>query len=184
VRSVTVDLSVPFPYDPTHRLYDLAVGGGAMLDLGVYATTFAYLFLGAPASLTATGALAPTGADTTVAMLWAYPGDRYAHVACTSQGPSSCRGEVTGTEGYLQLGPRFHHPDTLTSVTGPDRDTETVRLEVPGTGFGPEIHEVERCLRAGVTESPLVPLDDTLAITEIMDDARSQVGVRYPAAGE
>jgi predicted dehydrogenase len=184
VRSVAVDLSVPFPYDPTHRLYDLAVGGGAMLDLGVYSSTFAYLFLGAPTSVTATGALAPTGADTTIAMQWAYGDDRYAHVACTSQGPSSCRGEVRGTEGYLQVGPRFHYPDTLTSVAGPDRDTETVHVEVPGKGYGPEIDEVERCLRSGLTESPLVPLDDTLAIMEIMDDARAQVGVRYPAAGE
>jgi hypothetical protein len=117
-------------------------------------------------------------------MQWAYGDDRYAHVACTSQGPSSCRGEVRGTEGYLQVGPRFHHPDTLTSVTGPDRNTETVHVEVPGKGYGPEIDEVERCLRADLTESPLVPLDDTLAIMEIMDDARAQVGVRYPAAGE
>jgi predicted dehydrogenase len=184
VRSVGVDLSVLFPYDPTHRLFDLAAGGGALLDLGVYSTTFAYLFLGAPVSVTATGALAPTGADITIAMQWAYGDDRYAQVACTSQGPSSCTGEVRGSEGYLQIGPRFHHPDTLTSVAGPDRDTETVRLEASGKGYGPEIDEVERCLRLGVTESPLVPLDDTLAIMEIMDNARAQVGVRYPAAGE
>ena len=184
VRSVAVDLSVLFPYDSTHRLYDPAVGGGALLDLGVYATTFAHLFLGAPESVTATGALAPTGADFTIAMQWAYPDDRYAHVACTSQGPSSCTGEVRGTEGYLRVGPRFHHPEMVTSVTGPDRDTETVRLEVSGNGYGPEIDEVERCLRAGRTESPLVPLDDTLAIMDIMDDARAQVGVRYPVAGE
>jgi predicted dehydrogenase len=182
VRSVAVDLSVFFPYDPTHRLYDLAVGGGAMLDLGVYSTTFAYAFLGAPESVTATGSLAPTGADATIAMQWSYPDDRYAHVACTSQGPSSCTGEVRGTDGYLRLGPRFHHPSTLTVVSGEDRLIENVELEEAGKT--PEVEEVERCLRAGHTESPLVPLDDTLAIMQIMDDARAQVGVRYPAAGE
>ena len=182
VRSVVVDLSVLFPYDPKHRLYDLAVGGGAMLDLGVYSTTFAYVFLGPPESVTASGALAPTGADTTIAMQWAYPDDRYAHVACTSQGPSSCTAEVRGTEGYLRLGPRFHHPSTLTAVAGEDRVVETFQVEEAGKG--PEVEEVERCLRAGLTESPLVPLDDTLGIMAIMDDARAQVGVRYPLAGE
>lgn len=182
VRSVHVDLSVLFPYDPGHRLYDLAAGGGAMLDLGVYSSTFAFLFLGAPDSVTATGALAPTGADATIAMQWAYPDDRYGQVACTSQSPSPCVGVVSGTKGYLSVGERFHHPNTLRIEAG--ADTETVRLGLPGNGYGPEVEEVERCMRQGLTESPLVPLDDTLAIMKIMDEARAQVGVRYPAAGE
>jgi predicted dehydrogenase len=184
LRSVTVDLSVLFPYDPTHRLYDLAVGGGAMLDLGVYSTTFAHLFLGRPQTMTVTGALADTGADATIAMQWSYADDRYGHVACSSQTPSPCLGQVRGTAGYLTLGPRFHHPSALTFMSFEDAEPETVHVQLPGNGYGPEVEEVARCLRAGLLESPLVPLDDTVEILQIMDEARAQVGVRYPAAGE
>ena len=182
VRSVSVDLSVPFPYDPEHRLFKLEVGGGAMLDLGVYSTTFAHLFLGTPDSVAALGTLAPTGADTTIALQWADGDGRYAHVACSSQSGSPSTALVRGDAGWLTVGPRFHHPHALTVSSG--GDVETTELHLPGSGYGPEVEEVARCLRAGLTESPLVPLDDTLAIMSIMDDARAQVGVRYPTAGE
>ncbi len=179
VLSATADLSVLIPYDPAHRLFDLSAGGGAQLDLGVYSSTFAHLFLGTPQTVTATGSLAPTGADCTTAMQWSYADGRYGQVACSTRGRSPQVGTVVGTEGWLTLGAPFHHPDTLTVYR--DGEIEVVNATVPGNGYGPQVDEVERCLREGLTESPLVPLDDTLSILQIMDDARAQVGVRYPA---
>lgn len=179
VLSASADLSVLFAYDPDHRLFELSAGGGAQLDLGVYSSAFAHLFLGTPESVTATGSLAPTGADATIAMQWGYPDDRYGHVACSTQGRSPQLGTVVGTSGWLTVGTPFHHPDTLTVYR--DDELEVVNATVPGNGYGPQVDEVERCLRQGLTESPLVPLADTLAILQIMDDARAQVGVRYPA---
>ena len=70
VRSVRAEFGLGRSYDPAHRLYDLTSGGGALLDLGVYPATFAWLFLGKPAALAVTGTLAPTGADATVALQW------------------------------------------------------------------------------------------------------------------
>jgi predicted dehydrogenase len=183
VRSVSAEHGQLFPFDPANRIYDLRAGGGALLDLGVYSATFAWIFLGEPSQVRTTGALAPTGADQTLAMQWEYDDDRYAHVACTTQAATPCLGLVVGTKGSLTLGRPFYKPDTMTIETfdGHSRVTETITDQLPGNGYGPEIAEVERCLREGLTESPLIPLDDTLAIMRLMDQARADLGVRYDA---
>lgn len=183
LRSVTVDNGLLFPYDPAHRLYDLHLGGGALLDLGVYAVTFAWIFLGEPDRVRATGALAPTGADQTMAMQWEYDDDRFAHVSCTTMAATPQRGIVVGTKGSLTLDRPFYRPERLIveQAEGRTVTSEEVLQPIVGNGFGPEIAEVERCLREGLTESPLIPLDDTLAIMRLMDSARAEVGVRYAA---
>lgn len=183
VCSVTVDNGLLFPYDPQHRLYDLAAGGGALLDLGVYSVTFAWIFLGEPARVRTTGALSPTGSDQTMAMQWEYDDDRYAHVACTTMAQTPARGVVVGTEGSMTLSRPFYRPDTLLVERAEGRliSSEEMTEQLGGNGYGPEIAEVERCLRAGLTESPVIPLDDTVAIMRLMDRARADVGVRYAA---
>ncbi|MFO7192025.1 MULTISPECIES: Gfo/Idh/MocA family oxidoreductase [Thermocrispum] len=183
LRSVTVDNGLLFPFDPAHRLYDLHLGGGALLDLGVYAVTFAWIFLGEPARVRATGTLSPTGADQTMAMQWEYDDDRFAHVSCTTVAATPQRGVVVGTKGSVTLERPFYRPERLIleQAEGRTITSEEILQPIVGNGYGPEIAEVERCLRQGLTESPLVPLDDTLAIMRLMDDARAQVGVRYAA---
>jgi predicted dehydrogenase len=177
--SVHADLSRLFPYDPTHRLYDLAAGGGALLDLGVYPTTFAWLFLGRPDVVQTTGALAPTGADASVAMQWGYRGGRFAQISCSAQGTNPLTGLVAGTKGWISIGGRVHRAPFITVH---DEDGEQVLEQtITGGGFGHEVAEVARCLRAGELESPRLPLDDTIAVLEVLDEARSQLGVRYSA---
>jgi predicted dehydrogenase len=177
--SVHADLSRLFPYDPTHRLYDLAAGGGALLDLGVYPTTFAWLFLGRPDVVQTTGALAPTGADASVAMQWGYRGGRFAQVSCSAQGTNPLTGLVAGTKGWISIGGRVHRAPFIT--VHDDDGEQVLEQTVTGGGFGHEVAEVARCLRAGELESPRLPLDDTIAVLEVLDEARAQLGVRYPA---
>jgi predicted dehydrogenase len=179
VVSVRADLSRPFPYAPDHRLFDLAAGGGALLDLGVYPATFAWLFLGRPASIRAAGALAPTGSDATAALQWSYPDGRVAQIFASAVSSSPYGGLITGTGGWIRVEPRVHHPTALVLHT--EQGEETLTDEQPGNGFGLEVAEVERCLRAGETESPLIPLEETVGIIETLDEARRQLGVRYPA---
>ena len=181
--SVRADLSRVFPYSPTHRLYDLSVGGGALLDLGVYPITFAWLMFGRPDSISATGHLSPTGSDATVALQLGYSDGRVAQVHCSAEAGSPAGGLVCGTRGWLDAGPRVHHPDRLVLHT--DEGEQVIEGEAQvGNGFGHEIAEVERCIAAGLAESPFVPLDDTVAILELIDEARRQLGVRYPADEE
>ncbi|MGI8679052.1 MAG: Gfo/Idh/MocA family protein [Jatrophihabitans sp.] len=183
VVGVRADLSKYFTYDPNARLFDLAVGGGALLDLGVYPVTFARLVLGHPDTQTVTGSLAPTGADATVTLQWGYDDGRLAQIYCSSAGYSPYAGLITGTDGWLRVEGRVHHPSALT-VHAADVDRVIDAEPGHGNGYQHQVAEVARCLRAGELESPLVPLADTVGVLEILDDARRQLGVRYPADQE
>jgi predicted dehydrogenase len=180
LASVRAEMGLGQPYDPTHRLYDLANGGGALLDLGVYPVTFGWIFLGRPQSVAVTGALAPTGSDATAAMQWSYPDGRDAQLWCSAPIKAPYRAIVVGTEGWIRAEGRFHRPSALTVMMGELESRIDDPLGSDTNGYGPEIAEVARCLRAGLTESPLIPAADTIAILELLDGARAELGVRYP----
>jgi predicted dehydrogenase len=182
VISVRADVSGHFEFDPAHRLFDLAAGGGALLDMGVYAATFAWLFLGRPDTVQATGFLSPTRSDLTVAMQWGYDNGRFAQLASTTLGPNRLPGLIAGPAGWISLTGPVYRPEVITIHDG--AGDEVLTGELPGHGYQPQILEVERCLRAGELESPLVPLDETIAILEVLDEVRAQVGVRYAADEE
>jgi predicted dehydrogenase len=176
VRAVQADFAFALDYDPSHRLLDRENGGGALLDLGIYPATFAWLFLGAPDRVQVSGDLAPTGVDRTVAMQWSREDGAIAQLFSSSAVTTSCRATVSGTRGWLSLEPTFFIPTTmLVSIDG-----EVRRVETEPAGYVPQIEEVGRCLRAGLLESPLVPQADTVAILELMDGVRAELGVTYP----
>lgn len=179
VVSVHADLSTRFEYDPAHRLYDLAAGGGALLDMGIYPATFAWLFLGRPDTVQAAGSLSPTGSDATVAMQWGYRSGSFAQVSSTALAQTPLSGVVSGTDGWISIGTPLARPDRVVVHDG--AGDEVLTHELPGRGYRPEIIEAARCLRTGELESPLIPLDETVAILEVLDDVRAQLGVRYPA---
>ncbi len=183
VVGVRADLSKYFPYDPAGRLYDLAVGGGALLDLGVYPATFAWLVLGRPDAQTVTGSIAPTGTDVTAALQWGYRDGRVAQIYCSAAGYSPYAGLITGTDGWLRVEGRVHHPSAITVHSSAGDQVIEAEPQV-GNGYGFQIAEVARCLTAGLLESPHVPLDDTIGVLEVLDDARRRLGVRYPADEE
>ncbi|WP_375476656.1 Gfo/Idh/MocA family protein [uncultured Jatrophihabitans sp.] len=177
---VRADLSKKFDYDPAHRLFDLAAGGGALLDLGVYPATIAWLFAGRPDTVQAVGSLAPTGSDLTAALQWGYRDGRVAQVYCSAAGDSPFAALVTGTQGWLSLEPRVHRPTRLLIADSTGQQSVAAEPQA-GNGYRLEVAEVARCLRAGELESPLAALDETVGILDVLDDARAQLGVRYPA---
>jgi predicted dehydrogenase len=182
VTGVRADLSKRFLYDPAHRLFDLSAGGGALLDLGVYPVHLVWMVLGRPETVTAVGRLSPTGSDLVAALQLSYPDGQVAQVHTSAAGYSPDTGLILGTDGWIRLDRRMHHPSALTIWT--EEGVETVPATEYGSGYGPQVAEVERCLRAGLTESPHIPLDETIGILELLDQARSQLGVRYLADSE
>jgi predicted dehydrogenase len=177
VVAVHADFSIGLDFDPRHRLYDLANGGGALLDLGVYPMHFAWLFLGRPDTQQVLGTLSPTGSDATVALQWGYASGATAQLRCATTARTPGRAMIAGTNGSISVEPWFVRPERLVVTTGQGES----RIEGRETAYGPQIEEVERCLRQGLLESPLAPHADTIAVLEQIDQARADLGVRYPA---
>ena len=180
VVAVHADFSIKVDFDPTHRLFDLANGGGALLDLGVYPMHFAWLFLGRPDTQQVLGTLSPTGSDATVALQWGYASGATAQLRCATTALTPGRATIAGTAGSISVEPWFLNPDQLVVTTSEGES----RIEGEGTAYGPQVEEVERCLREGLLESPLAPHAETIAILELIDRARADLGVRYPAEAE
>lgn len=179
LRGVRDEFGIGMPFDPGHRLYDLDNGGGALLDLGLYTATFAHLFLGHPDAVHTAGTLAASGTDDTVAMQWLYQGVPRAQLWASVSASAPNDAAILGTRGWIKLLAPAWRPAGLLVCT--DWTERGIADPLAGqAGYGPEIREVERCLRAGLAESPLVPQADTLAILEILDRARAALGVAYP----
>ena len=180
VASLHADFGLPGPYPPSHRLRDPGLGGGALLDLGVYPVTLAQLLLGRPDSVQAWARLTPEGVDAQTGLLLGYERGAVAVLSCGITAGTPCRAVVSGSLGRIELPPIHQRPDRFT-LHRQGREPELFRMPpVGGVGFLHEIREAGRCLRAGETESPLAPWAATVEVLELLDAARAQVGVRYP----
>lgn len=178
VRQLQAELGVDRPYDPTDRLFDPAQGGGAMLDLGVYVVSFAQYFLGTPDRVTAAGSLAPTGVDAEVGLLLGYADGRSAALQVSLRNPTPGQARIFGTKGWIDVLPRFHHPQTIV-LHRSGADPETISRPPGGGGYAHELLEVTRCLLAGHSQSEVMPLADTLAVQRVLNQACEQLGVQH-----
>lgn len=176
VIGVQVDFGAFRAYDTSDRLFDPALGGGAILDLGVYAVSFAQHFLGTPERVVATGTRYPNGTDASAAIALQYADGRAASLWCSFTAETPGRALVMGTAGSIEVEPRFHHPTRLV-VRRNGHETEVLDLPATGRGFTHEIEDVQRCLAAGSVESPLMPLDDTLVVMGVLEETLAQLGI-------
>ncbi|SDJ30864.1 Predicted dehydrogenase [Frankineae bacterium MT45] len=182
VHSVRAELCRHFPFDPTHRLFDLEVGGGALLDLGVYPINFVWMMLGRPQAVFASGALSPTGSDATAAMQFSYPDGVYAQLSCSTQARSDAVSLIVGTDGWIEAHGSVHRPTRI--VIHNSAGEVTHEAQTQGNGYQPELVEVGRCLREGAIQSEIMPLSDTVDILEVIDGVRHELGARYAADDE
>lgn len=175
VRGVQADLGAAHDIDPEDRLFSLDLGGGTILDLGVYVVNLAQMVLGDPTEVTTTGSLLSTGVDGESSYLLGYGDGRSATLRTAFyQTPGAAR--VLGTEGWIDVPPRFHHPDRLL-IHRPGRPDEEILAPPSSAGYSYEIDEVNRCLAAGLAESPTMPLADTLTVQAVLQHAADQIGV-------
>jgi predicted dehydrogenase len=175
VRHVTASFGFAFDGDESHRLLDPDQAGGAILDLGVYPAHAVDLFLGEPDELYGFGTLASTGVEAHAAALLTYGSTEFrppatATITCSLEADLPSRLEVFCTEGSIRFD-NFLLPAEMTVVrgAGEDKEEETLVTQWPGGGYTFEIGEVNRCLRSGELESPLVPWKDTLAVARTLD---------------
>ena len=176
VRQVQADLGVDRPYDPADRLFDPAQGGGAMLDLGVYVVSFAQYFLGTPDRIAVNGSLTPTGVDAEAGVLLGYDDGRVATLLMSLKHHTPGAARIHGTKGWIEVPPRFHHPHRIV-LCRKGQEPEIISRPPLGTGYSHELIEVTECIRAGRTESVIMPLSDTLAVQRILNGACEKLGV-------
>jgi predicted dehydrogenase len=177
VTSVEASFGVQGPFEPSHRLRDPKLGGGALLDLGVYPLTVAHIFLGDPSEIRAWASLYPEGTDANTGIVLGHPSGAVATLHCGSMGESAQRATVVGTHGRFEIPQPFFTPDRFTMVRR--GDAEEISMPLRGHGMGYEAEEVMRCLREGLLESPLVSHEITLAMMRTCDIIREQIGVSY-----
>lgn len=182
---VHADLGFIVDRPPTDRVLDPALGGGALLDMGIYPLTFAHLVLGEPEQLVAVAGLSDQGVDRDLAIAGRYAGGAVAALTASMSSMSPRTATIATDQGQIDLGPGFHNPPTITFTPADGSGQIHVASDEPliGTGLGNEAAEVMRCLRAGLLESPLVPHAQTLSLMRQMDNIRAQIGVRYAADG-
>jgi predicted dehydrogenase len=168
VTSVYADFSFASAFDPAHRLWDPALAGGALLDLGVYPVSFAWMLLGPPETVQATAATAPTGVDSNTGVLLGYSSGAVALLHCGLMADSPNTATVTGTKGRIEVAAPFFRPTAMT-LHRRDCEPETFTADLDGNGYTYQAAEVARCLRAGALESAVMPLAETLAILGTLD---------------
>ncbi|WP_371556571.1 Gfo/Idh/MocA family oxidoreductase [Streptomyces longwoodensis] len=183
VRTVQADFGLEGPFPAAHRLRDPAQGGGALLDLGVYPVSFAQLLLGEPAGIAAQAVLSDEGVDLQTGAVLSWDSGALAALHCSIDGGTGTSASVTGTRGRIDLPAGFFHPERFVLHRTGREPQEFVAdpADGPRTTMRHEAREVMRAVRAGETESPLVPLDGTLAVMRTLDTVRERIGVRYPA---
>jgi len=178
VTTVQADFGLAGLFEPTHRLRARELGGGALLDLGVYPVSFAQIILGAPVGIEARARLTPEGVDENTAMIFEYASGALATLNCSLVGDTPRTAVVTGTRGRIELPRNFYRPTGFTVVRG-DAAAEYIPTPFEGLGYHFEAAEVHRCLREGLTESPVVPLNETLAVMATLDAVREKIDVTY-----
>ena len=180
-RVVRAEIGFLVSRPPSDRMVNPDLGGGALLDMGVYPLTFANLVLGPPTELRATAGLTDTGIDLDIAIAGRHAGGGISSMTATMSSYSAVTAAISTDTGRVDLAAAFYSPPQAT-WTPHDGEPEPIHGVEPllGNGLGNEATEVQRCINAGLRESPLVPHAQTLRIVGQMDDIRRQVGLVYP----
>lgn len=178
VKFIYADFGFSAPFDPASRIYDLKLGGGAQLDVGVYPMFLALQVLGNPESIKAFGKLASTGADENTAALLCYKDGAIATIYSSIVAESPKQAEIIGTKGTITIHAPWYKSQAISVAIGRD-EKKLTHIPYPGTGFEFQIEEVMRCVNENKIESDRMPHAFSLLMAETSDEIRKQIGVKY-----
>ena len=173
IVTVTADHGQWFAEDPEFRLFAPELGGGALLDLGVYPVSFASMVLGTPDRIVSMSDPAFTGVDAQTSMLFGYDSGAQAVLTCTLRAKSPTRASIVGTDARIEIDGDFYAPTDITLIPRHGEPTSIESVH-EGRGLRHQADEVARRLAAGDLESPVMPLDETISIMETMDTVQAQ----------
>ena len=180
VRSMSADHTQLLSSDPAHRVNAPALGGGALLDLGIYPISFASQLFGPPDTVHAMATLTPAGVDAQVATMFGYRSGAIAttYSAMTTRGPNTAT--IIGTDGRIDIDAVWYNPASFRVFDSKGTVVESYSSDVVGRGMQYQARELESLVMRGEHDSAVLPLSETLSIMQTLDRIRGLVGVRYP----
>jgi len=179
IKTVRADFGFNCPFDPEHRLFNIELGGGSLLDVGIYPVFLSLHFFGQPEIIRAIADFSPTGSDNSCGMIFQYPVGRTAILDSSVSAHTRTDGFIYGESGHIHMHPRFHETESL---SWHPKGGDVEHYDTPKTGFGyfHEILEVNECLRQGKKESDKLPLDFSIQLINTLDAVRREIGLVYP----
>jgi predicted dehydrogenase len=168
------------------RLFDPALAGGTMLDIGVYNVFIALSVLGKPDEIEAYMSPAPSGVDEQCSVVFKYKNGTMAQLFSSFVAHLPTEADINGSDGRLRLTHRFYAPESTLEFYPDKMDS---KQQVPfdnsrlGWGYHYEIRHVCECLEKGMEESDVMTLDNTLEMMQVLDEIRKKAGIRYAADG-
>ncbi|MBL7966685.1 MAG: Gfo/Idh/MocA family oxidoreductase [Prolixibacteraceae bacterium] len=180
LKMVRADLAFNAEYNPEKRLYNIELGGGSLLDIGIYPIFMSLMALGKPSEIKTMASFAPTGAEESIMMSFKYAGGEMASLVSSFAAYSGTQTELWFENGFIRLNRRFYTPTTLTYWKN-WQEEQTITFE-KGAGFGYELEaeHVMQCLDAGKIESDKMPWSVSVDLMEVMDRVRKDAGILFP----
>lgn len=179
VLSLQADFGFRLPWNPAHRLLDPQLGGGALLDVGIYPVSFASFVFGCqPTTIHSIGQMGETGVDERFSLLFGYEGGRTASLNGSVRLQMRNNALILGTKGSIFIPDFFMAKQATLSVYGEAEQTFTYKG--PTFGYAFEANEAARCLRAGLLESDAMSVDETVGLMRTLDEIRRQWNFKYP----
>ena len=179
-RQVVADFGFAATFGPEHRVFNPELGGGALLDLGIYPLSIAAGLLGPVSEIRAQAEMGPTGVDVQTGFTLKHEGGGMSVCSCSLLARTPAELTVAGERGHVRMNTRFHCATSVT-VTLDDGTSRTIDTPYLGNGYVHEAIEAQRCWQAGLLESPVMTQRETLALMGVMDEIRRQIGLRYEA---
>lgn len=180
VRHIKSDFGVFREFDPNHRAFNKALGGGSLLDIGIYPVFLTLLLWGEPDGITCVPHIGPTGVDESLALTFQYNDGRIATLFSSFTVNSTVETHICGTRGRITMDRMWHCPVPIELTTG-DEHHEEITFDYVGNGYNYEAEEVVRCLQSGKKESDILPLGFSVRLIRLLDRIRNDMGLVYDA---
>lgn len=178
IKYLRADFGFAANYDPNHRVFNKKLGGGSLLDIGIYPVYLSLLLWGAPQKIKANARINQDGIDSFCSMVFEYENQGQAFLESTLELDTPTEAYIFGEKGSIKVHGRFHHSEQLSIYT--EKSTvESIQLPFKGNGYYHEIEEVNQCLLNGKIESDKMPHKMSLLLIQTLDKIRQQIGLNY-----
>lgn len=178
IKTIHADFGFQAAYEPEKRLYNKQLGGGALLDIGIYPAYLSLLLLGYPSSIHAVSTFSSTGVDETTSFVFGYENEATAVLSCTITTNTNCEAVIYGTKGKIVMASRFHEAQKVTLYEGEEKPIDFV-FERSTFGYDYEAREVAACLLNGEVESKRMPHSMSKKLIHLLDKIREKTGIVY-----